>query len=185
MKNYTPVIILVLVLLLATLFILKPSKKPDTNMYDVKNEQAYTTATPTPTKNPFDSFEARKVFKTNLVDVSEGTNYRFVQFSGESYGEVTASFENGTYTLLANLYNLPEPGAENFYEGWLVKPGKEVEIISTGRADLNESGVYVNNFDSIEDLTKYTFYVVTFESTLDNNPEPDRHILEGTLVLQK
>lgn len=154
-------------------------------MYDVKNESAQAVVSPTPTKNPFDSFEAKKVFKTNLVDVSEGVNYRFVQFDETAYGDVTARFENGTYALVANLYNLPAPGPENFYEGWLVKPGEEVDIISTGRADINENGVYVNNFDSSEDLTKYTFYVLTFESSLDNNPQPDRHILEGTLVLQK
>jgi len=185
MKNYIPIFILVLVLALVTLVILRPHKNSSNNLYDIKET---TNNSPQPTLTPantFDSYNNKKVFKSNLDDVSEGRTYRYVKFDGTAYGDVTSTYGNGTYSLTANLYNLPEPGAENFYEGWLVKPGEDVTYISTGSAKLNQDGVYVNNFDSVEDLTKYTFYVLTFESSLDNNPEPDRHILEGTLVLQK
>lgn len=185
MKNYTPIFILILGLALATLLILRPSKEQNQVITDVKDSVEQTPLNTTPTQNPFDTFNNKKVYKSNLDDVSEGETYRFVEFDETAYGDVEASFENGLYSLTANLYNLPDPGAENFYEGWLVKPGEDITYTSTGNAQINEDGVYVNNFDSSEDLTKYTFYVLTFESSLDNNPEPDRHILEGTLVLQK
>jgi len=98
---------------------------------------------------------------------------------GGSYGLAHSQFVNGKYTLVVEMGNLPVPGEGYFYEGWIVRRGAELGVISTGRAVVYEDK-YVNVFVSPTDYSDHDFYVLTLEAD-DGNPAPDEHILEGTL----
>ena len=98
---------------------------------------------------------------------------------GESYGLAYAQTQAGTYSLIAKMGNLPEPGEGYFYEGWIVRRGAEMSVISTGKAELIEDQ-YINVYQSSSDLLDHDFYVLTLEPD-DGDPAPAEHILEGTL----
>lgn len=97
---------------------------------------------------------------------------------GESFGLAHAQFTEGTYQLIATFGNLPVPGEGYFYEGWLVRRGTNMEVISTGQIEV-VGDKYANAFTSYTDYSRYDFYVLTLEPD-DGNPSPDEHILEGT-----
>ena len=97
---------------------------------------------------------------------------------GESYGLAHASFENGIYTVVADLGNLTKP-SENFsYQGWLVKRGEAMMIVNAGTAVKTETG-YALVFTSSENLSELTFFVLTLERT-DGLSTAEEHILEGS-----
>lgn len=97
---------------------------------------------------------------------------------GGSFGLAHATFEDGMYKLFASMGNLPELRDGYFYEGWVVRRGEKMSVVSTGRAMTN-GDAFVNVFTSSADLRDHTFFVLTLEPD-DNNPAPAEHILEGT-----
>lgn len=99
--------------------------------------------------------------------------------AGGSFGLAFATIENGTYTLVAKMGNLPEPQNGYVYEGWLVKRGEEMQVVNVGVARAQETQ-HIMIFMSPEDLSDYTFFVLTLEPD-DDNTAPAEHILEGTL----
>ncbi len=98
---------------------------------------------------------------------------------GGSFGIAHSQFASGTYTLVSEMGNLPDPANGYFYEGWIVERGDGLALTSTGRAQKTQDG-YGNVYRSQTDLSDYDFYVLTLE-TDDGNPTPAEHILEGTL----
>lgn len=104
-----------------------------------------------------------------LEDVSGGT----------ATGMAFARYDDTGYEAYATFENLPELDEGFFYEGWVVRKSP-MNVISSG-ALIMENGEYVNRFNSDEDLTDHTFYVLTLEPD-DGDPAPAEHILEGTLV---
>jgi len=101
---------------------------------------------------------------------------------GSSSGEATALFSEGGYSLEAIFSNnLPEPEEGYFYEGWVVRRGIGLSVISTGAAYKDEDvGIYRNDYTDERDLTDHDFYVLTLEPD-DGDPAPAEHILEGVL----
>ena len=103
-----------------------------------------------------------------LVDVS----------GGQAAGIAQAGFVDGTYNLLAEFANLPDPAVEFFYEGWVVRQ-QPLSVVSTG--EVKKLGnVYKNVFNVSQNLIDHTFYVLTIEPD-DGDPAPADHILEGTM----
>jgi hypothetical protein len=98
---------------------------------------------------------------------------------GNAYGLAYARVNNGQFQLVANMGLLDLPAENYFYEGWIVRRGKDVSVISTGRAVETTEG-YINVFTSPEDLTDHAFYVLTLEPD-DGDPSPAEHILEGII----
>lgn len=113
--------------------------------------------------------DTRDWFSAALADVTGGT----------SFGIAHSQYDSGTFTLVVEMGNLPEPASGYFYEGWLVRRGESLSILSTGRAEVTQDG-FANVYLSRTDLTDYDFYVLTLEAE-DGNPAPSEHILEGTL----
>ena len=99
--------------------------------------------------------------------------------SGGAYGIVKAGYEDGVYKLYASLGDLPELQEGMFFEGWVVKRGENMQVISTGELVELEDG-FVNLYESTENLTGFDFYVVTSEWD-DGDPSPGLHILEGEM----
>ncbi len=86
------------------------------------------------------------------------------------------------YTLYATFDGLPVVDAEEFfYEGWIVRKGDNMSVVSTGAveydADLKQ---WVNRYQTATDLSDHDFYVLTLEPN-DDDSAPADHILEGTL----
>lgn len=115
-----------------------------------------------------------------LVDVTAGKIIRNINTEGKAEGAVESRFKDNKYELRATFVNLPEPTGTDFYEGWIVRKGENMDVVST-KSLSRINGEWVNVFESDEDLSDHTFYVVTLEP-YDNNPLPyDSHILEGYL----
>gem|GEM_PF-6625215 len=51
--------------------------------------------------------------------------------------------ENGDTYVYAEFDNLPDPGADNFYEGWIVRQSGGFNFYSTGEAEIKD-GKWVN-----------------------------------------
>lgn len=98
---------------------------------------------------------------------------------GNSSGDAKAKFADGVYTLVAIFEGLPEPQGTDFYEGWIVRRGSDMSVISTGIVDIEEIG-FVDHYISNDDLLDHDFYVLTLEPD-DGDPAPAAHILEGVL----
>jgi hypothetical protein len=99
--------------------------------------------------------------------------------AGESYGLAFTTFEDGSFKLIAKLGNLPVPSNNYFYEGWLVRRGEDMSVVSTGVALLSGSD-YINTFSATSDISDHDFYVLTLEPD-DGDPAPAEHILEGII----
>lgn len=98
---------------------------------------------------------------------------------GGSFGLAYTQYEGGLFTLIAKMGGLPEPAEGYFYEGWLVRRGEDLSVVSTGKAVT--SGVWFGNvFLSSTDLSDHDFFVLTLEPD-DGNPAPAEHILEGSI----
>ncbi len=98
---------------------------------------------------------------------------------GGSYGIAHASYINGSFKIIADMGNVPSPSDGYFYEGWLVRRGNNMSVISTGRAQVIGEKL-LNVYTSSTNLSDHDFYVLTLEPD-DGNPAPAEHILEGTL----
>lgn len=85
-----------------------------------------------------------------------------------------------THVVVADL---PALGANEFYEGWLVKPGV-VQFFSTGEMFARADGRFglvweVELSDAPDDLAEHSEVVITLEER-DGNPAPSAiHVLEG------
>ena len=101
---------------------------------------------------------------------------------GEATGLATVMYWEGDYDLNVMFYNLPELEEGYFYEGWIVRRGDDMSVLSTGATTI-ENSVHLNIFSSEEDLTDHDYYVLTLEPD-DGDPEPAEHILDGVLELQ-
>ncbi len=116
----------------------------------------------------------------DLANVTNGNTIRDLSFTGlDTSGKAEAVFKDGTYHLRALLYELPIPQDDSFYAGWLVRKEPDFSVLSTGKARLID-GRYVNTYRSEQDLTDYTFYVLTLEPD-DGDPAPADHVLEGLM----
>jgi hypothetical protein len=105
---------------------------------------------------------------------------------GNSSGTAKAGFIDESYNLYATFNDLPTPGENFFYEGWVVRKSP-FAFISTGELNNND-GVYSNTYSSGTDYSEYDFYVLTLEPTDDGengkpDPAPAAHILEGVMEL--
>lgn len=98
---------------------------------------------------------------------------------GGSYGIAHATLKAGSFTLIAEMGNLPEPASGYYYEGWLVRREVSLAVLSLGRAQKTEDG-YALVYLTSTDLSDHDFFVVTLESD-DGNAAPGEHILEGIL----
>lgn len=107
----------------------------------------------------------------DLKDVSGGT----------AHGEAMATFNGETYVLDAAFEGLPDPEGTDFYEGWVVRRGDDMSVISTGRAENEGNTLYTNVFSSEENLMDHDYYVLTLEPD-DGDPAPATHILDGVMV---
>jgi hypothetical protein len=97
---------------------------------------------------------------------------------GSATGDVQVTQESNKYTLIAEFQGLPELEEDFFYEGWIVRQGENLSVISTGEVLYENTGSVVNRFTAERDLADHDFYVLTLEPR-DNDPEPAEHILEG------
>ena len=96
---------------------------------------------------------------------------------GGSYGLAHSTFKDGVHTLISDMGSLPKLDNNYFYEGWIVRRGSDLSVISTGKAELIDDKL-VNVYKSSTNLTDHDFYVLTLEPD-DDNPAPAEHILEG------
>lgn len=114
-----------------------------------------------------------------LQHVAVGQTIRWISFDGSetAQGMLMAGANGGT-DLSVYFQNLPATGADNFYEGRLVRKSP-FKFISTGPLEMKD-GMYVNDRMSSEDYLDFNHYVLTLEPN-DNDPAPAEHIFEGDL----
>ncbi len=100
---------------------------------------------------------------------------------GDALGVAIAHWyeDESRYQLLASSSTLPALEDGFFYEGWVVRADPQ-SVISTGALEQGETGAWVNDFSSDENLTDHVRYVLTLEPD-DGDPAPAEHILDGTL----
>lgn len=98
---------------------------------------------------------------------------------GNAYGIAHATFKTGSFTLIAQMGNLPDPASKYYYQGWLVRREGSLTVLSLGRVQKTENRFAIVYLTST-DLSAYDFFVVTLEFD-DGNPAPGEHILEGIL----
>ena len=98
----------------------------------------------------------------------------------QTTGLAQARYRDGEYSLLASFKDLEEPSGTDFYEGWIVRRGSNMSVISTGRVEKVD-GAYTNTYISEQDLTDHDFYVLTLEPD-DGDPAPAAHIAEGAMT---
>jgi len=114
------------------------------------------------------------------VDTIEFENTTLVDVSGHEASATAQRRINsqGVFEHTVVTENLQKPGADRFYEGWLVRP-EPFHFISTGIMDLRTDGNYELNFESDNlNLMNYPEVVITLEAVDDGSPED--HILEGS-----
>ena len=120
-------------------------------------------------------------FDKYIAPLSDVTNGSFINgFTTQSLakGSAEASYKEGTYTLSVSMEGLAHLTSDFFYEGWVVRKGDNLSVVSTGEAFLQADGSYMNRFESDADLTDHTTYVLTLEPR-DDDPSPADHILDG------
>ncbi|HBK34501.1 MAG: hypothetical protein UU08_C0008G0035 [Candidatus Uhrbacteria bacterium GW2011_GWE2_40_58] len=99
---------------------------------------------------------------------------------GGSHGVAKATFHDGVYKLFVSAGDLPELQEGMYFEGWIVKRGEEMKILSTGKLMAVDEG-YINTYESNENLTGMSFYVVTSEWD-DGDSTSGLHVLEGEMI---
>lgn len=97
---------------------------------------------------------------------------------GGSYGLAYSSYKDGVYTMFADIGGLPELDENYFYEGWIVRRGADMSLISTGKVKMDEDK-FLNVYMSNTNFSDHDFYVLTLEPD-DGDLAPAEHILEGT-----
>lgn len=114
-------------------------------------------------------FSTKKGRSGALADVTEGT----------SYGLANVNSDGNVFTVSATAGGLPPLSDKYFYEGWIVKRGSDMQVLSTGKLETTETD-WINVYQTTQDLSRFDFYVVTLEPD-DNDPAPAEHILEGII----
>ncbi len=103
---------------------------------------------------------------------------RWIQFSGNESGWASIQLdEDGNTHVYAEFQNLPNPGPDNFYEGWIVRQTGWFNFYSTGEAEFKD-GKWINEYTHPWDVLDHKFYVLTIEPR-DNDPAPAEHVVEG------
>jgi len=115
-----------------------------------------------------------------LTDVTNGETVRGIETLANTSGFARAGSAGETFIVDAEFKSLPDPSGNDFYEGWVIRRGDNISIVSTGRLEKEEGLSYTNVFTTSTDLLDHNFYVLTLEPD-DNDPAPADHILEGTL----
>ncbi len=149
----------------------------------------YTQDASTPTDESTSPTDAMEQEDTSMPADGKGSPILFLQagaLEDVSGGEATGMAQAG-YSAASNMYlmeavfeNLPEPEGTDFYEGWIVRRGDSMSVLSTGRAEPEGENMYSNVYRAEEDLMDHTFYVLTLEPD-DGDPAPAAHILEGVM----
>jgi hypothetical protein len=101
-----------------------------------------------------------------------------------SYGNASGTVEVFTidgYDLKAQFDNLPDPGQNGHFEAWIVRPDPPA-VTALGAVQGTDNG-YVHSFSTQDDLTDYTFYMLTLEYS-DSPEKPGDHIVEGRFIEQ-
>ena len=175
MKNKTIIILfLIIVLGIAGYFLIQ--SKSSTSSNNLPSQENVTKKNNVVNEEPI---EPTYEYEGNLIDVTSGKTITEINIQNKATGIAKSTFEDNTYSLIATFENLPDPQGTDFYEGWIVRKGAEIDIISTGRAEKNNV-TYQNVYNSNKDLTDHDFYVLTIEPD-DGDPAPAEHILEGTM----
>ena len=165
-KGLLIVVALIFIFIAAVIWFRSSGNKVDENqpLSVLPPIELYTTGDTTP------AMEVGIIDTINLTDVTG---------NGTSTGSATREVQDGFYRHVAKAY-LPEPGEEEFYEGWLVRPSP-FDYFSTGNMVHNESGEWVLEWfgEFQKDYSAYTRVVITLEPLNDADPGPAEHILEG------
>jgi hypothetical protein len=98
---------------------------------------------------------------------------------GGSYGLAYANYQDGIYTLVSRMGELPALADGYQYEGWIVRRSEDFSAINIGPVMHTEEHL-VSVYQSTTDLSDHDFFVLTLEP-LDENPAPAEHILEGRI----
>ena len=116
---------------------------------------------------------------TPLWHVAVGQTIRRISFDWSETAQWTMMQTPNGWTEISVYFQwLPETGADNFYEGRLVRKSP-FNFISTGPLTMKD-GMYVNERMSDTDYADHNHYVLTLEPN-DNDPAPAEHIFEGDL----
>jgi len=97
-------------------------------------------------------------------------------FDGTEAGQASSVIDATGTMVYATFQGLPTPGANEFYEGWVVDTSGAAPVpVSTGELSLRGTD-YINSFMTSVDLSDNRFYVLTLEPR-DGDPAPADHIL--------
>ena len=114
-----------------------------------------------------------------LENVTDWTTIRWIVFDGmEEWYALNITEPDGTNRVYAEFENLPDAGADNFYEWWIVRMTEWLSVLSTGELTMGGDEKYINDWMSDGNIDDHTFYVLTLEPR-DNDPAPADHILEA------
>lgn len=123
-----------------------------------------------------DMMDEMMEYLVDLEHVAEN-NIRWIMFDGSETGQASSVNHDGITHVYAQFQNLPDAGANNFYEGRIVRMSWWLSVLSTGELEMKD-GMYVNDWMASGDIADHTFYVLTLEPR-DNDPAPADHILEA------
>jgi len=130
----------------------------------------------------FAAKDAMMQHDSNIVDVTNGVEFRGISTSPDAAGHATSYYsEEDGYKIHWKFAGLTDPLGDDFYEGWVVRQSP-FAFISTGVLTKEEDGYYHNIFESDTDYSDYDFYVLTLEPN-DGNDAPADHILEGDVIM--
>lgn len=118
---------------------------------------------------------------TELVNVTNGAPIRGIAYNGSETWRASIKFDGTSTIVYAEFDNLPDPGADNFYEGWIVRQNGWFNFFSTGELII-ENGKWVNTRSIDWNHTDHIQYVLTLEPN-DNDPAPADHIIEGDVEI--
>ncbi len=118
---------------------------------------------------------------TELANVTNGATIRWIVYNGSETWRASIEFDGTTTHVYAEFDNIPHPGADNFYEGWIVRQNGGFNFFSTWEL-MEKDGKWVNTRSMEWDLTDHIQYVLTLEPN-DNDPAPADHIIEGDVVI--
>ena len=160
---------IIIVLVAAGWYFFKPEGE------ELSQEQAPTTSEPANEANAIEF-----THQGELDDVTDGAVVRGITTVSSTKGTAQAGFDDDLYVLEVLFIDLPDPQGDDFYEGWVVRRGADMSVISTGVIEKEDDTMSSNVFTSPVNLLDHDFYVLTLEPN-DGDPAPADHILEGVL----
>lgn len=168
----------ILIFLAAVAYFRKPGKIQDEISVDstlVQETEMNEPAKEEKGLSPAEQQQARNSIDKALEDLeTESTILKDVS-GGKAYGTAYRLDKENHFYHKAVLRDLPSPEKGFFFEGWLVDPAGK--YFSTGRV-IPEETQGLLYYQSDKDETAYNQVVITLEPE-DDNPAPDKHILEG------